>query len=116
MIGATVTVTHPSAPIGTDRLGNPVHGEPVVEVVADVLVQPGTTDELEAERPEGVTIAFTLHFPKAFVGSLEGCTVDLPAPWAREGGYRVVGDPQPFMAANCPTRWNRTVGVEAAHG
>ena len=30
--------------------------------------------------------------------------------------YRVVGDPMPYMAQNCPTRWNRSVGVEVAHG
>lgn len=113
--GVAVTVLRP-VPAGRDRLGNQAYGEPVREVVADVLVQPGPTALLDASRPEGATVAFTLHFPKAFEGPLAGCTVELPAPWAREGGYRVIGDPQPYMERNCPTRWNRTVEVEAAYG
>lgn len=113
--GVAVTVVRPT-PAGRDRLGNPAYGEPVREVVPDVLVQPGPTSELDASRPEGVTVAYTLHFPKAYEASLEGCAVELPAPWASEGCYRVVGDPRPYMAGNCPTRWNRPVEVEAAHG
>lgn len=113
--GVAVTVLRP-VPAGRDRLGNPAYGKPVREVVGDVLIQPGPTKDLEASRPEGVTVALTLHFPKAFEGSLEGCVVELPAPWSREGGYRVIGDPQPYMEGLCPTRWNRTVEVEAAHG
>lgn len=113
--GVTVTVLRPS-PAGRDRLGNPTHGEPARKLVPDVLVQPGPTRDLDASRPEGVTVAYTLHFPKSFEGSLEGCTVLLPAPWARDGGYRVIGDPRPYMDANTPTRWNRPVEVEAAHG
>lgn len=113
--GVCVTVLHPGE-LTRDRLGNQVRGEPVQEVVADVLVQPGPTADMDASRPEGVTVAYTLHFPKAFEGSLMGCRVLLPAPWAREGGYRVIGDPMPYMAENCPTRWNRTVEVEVADG
>ena len=113
--GVTVTVVRPT-PAGRDRLGNLAYGEPVREAVHDVLVQPGPTAELDASRPEGVTVAYTLHFPKAYEASLEGCAVELPAPWASEGGYRVVGDPRPYMAGNTPTRWNRPVEVEAAHG
>lgn len=113
--GITATVLRP-VPAGRDRLGNPAYGEPVREVVPDVLVQPGSTKDMDASRPEGVTVALTLHFPKAFEGSLEGCTVMLPAPWADERGYRVVGNPMPYMEGLCPTRWNRTVEVEVAHG
>ena len=111
--GVAVTVLRPNVS-GTDRLGNPAYGEPTAETVSDVLVQPGPTSELDATRPEGVSVAYTLHFPKAFSGSLEGCSVTLPEPWA--GTYRVIGDPRPYMAANCPTRWNRTVEVGEAHG
>lgn len=112
--GVSVTVER-RVRSGRDRLGNPTY-ETVAEAVADVLVQPGPTAELDASRPEGVTVAYTLHFPKAFEGTLEGCVVRLPAPWANKDGYRVIGDPRPYMAANTPTRWNRPVEVEAAHG
>lgn len=114
MIGATVTVSRPGTVVANDRLGNPVRGETTTQAVSDVLIQPGATDDMEASRPDGVTVAFTLHFPKTFVGSLEGCEVTLPSPWG--GTYRVIGNPQPFMSSNCPTRWNRTVEVEEAHG
>jgi hypothetical protein len=61
-----------------------------------------------------VTVAYALHFPKSFVGSLEGCEVVLPEPWA--GTYRVIGNPGHYMDANTPTRWNLPVEVEVAHG
>lgn len=111
--GVTVTVLRPNR-TGTDRLNNPVYGEPIREVVDDVLIAPSTTEDLEAARQMGVTLAMTLHFPKGYTASLRGCKVELPAPYADT--YRVVGDPLPYMAENCPTRWNRPVGVEVAHG
>lgn len=110
--GCTVAVLRPVT--AADRFGNEVRTGHVAEQVDDVLVVPGATADMEASRPEGVTVAYTLHFPKAYTAGLEGCEVVLPEPWA--GSYRVVGDPRPFMDANTPTRWNRPVEVEAAHG
>lgn len=109
----TATVLRPTV-TGTDRMGMPVHGEPVAEPVPGVLVSPGGTSDMEAERPEGVTVALTMHVPKAYTARLDGCEVVLPEPWA--GTYRVVGDPMPYMAANTPGPWNRSVGLEVAHG
>ena len=111
--GATVTVVRPGAPT-RDRFGNNVPGEPEREAVEDVLVSPGATADMEASRPEGVTVAYTLHFPKAYAQPLEGCMVELPEPWA--GTYRVIGAPSPYIGANTPTRWHMPVEVEAAHG
>ena len=82
--------------------------------VSDVLVQPGVSADLEASRPEGVTVAFTLHFPKTFGGSLEGCEIELPEPWF--GRYRVIGNPSRYMRENTPTRWDFPVEVERAYG
>lgn len=110
--GASVTVHHPAVE-SYDRLGNPVDTW-TTETVSDVLIAPGATESLEASRPEGVQVAFSLHFPKAWTGSLEGCKVELPVPWG--GTYRVIGSPQSYMDENTPTRWNRTVEVEVAHG
>lgn len=110
--GTIVTVSRPTA-TGTDSYGNPVmHWTD--ETVDNVLVSPGATADLEASRPQGVSVAFTLQFPKGYDSSLEGCTVTLPDPWG--GVYRVVGDPRPYMDANCPTPWHLSVEVEAAHG
>lgn len=111
--GATVTVATPGEPT-RDRLGNSVPGEATAAVVDDVLVAAPTVEDMEAARENGVTLAYTLHFPKTFVARLRGCTVTLPEPWA--GEYRVVGDPRPYMDANTPGRWHMPVNVEAADG
>lgn len=113
--GTTVTVLRPGEPT-TDRFNNNVPGVPVRTEVHDVLVAAPTTDEMEAARASGVTLAYTLHFPKSFTAPLRGCTVELPEPWANGRGYRVVGDPRPYMDANTPTRWHMPVNLEAADG
>lgn len=110
--GVSVTVHSPSS-TETDRFGNPIVTF-ADETVNDVLVSPGATQDLEASRPDGVKVAYTLHFPKTFTGALEGCEITLPDPWA--GRYRVVGAPGRYIDANTPTRWNMPVEVEAAHG
>lgn len=110
MRGIEVTVLRPTRT--TDRLGNEVDGEPEREQVENVLVAPGPTADMEASRPDGVTVALTLHFPKTYTASLEGCSVELPEPW--EGAYHVIGNPMPYMRS--PGQWNRPVEVEMAHG
>ena len=110
--GVAVTVSSPSS-ASTDRFGNPVITW-TTETVNDVLVSPGATADLEASRPDGVTVAYSLHFPKTFTGSLEGCEVTLPVPWS--GTYRVIGAPGQYMDENTPTRWHMPVEVEVAHG
>jgi hypothetical protein len=109
----TAVVLRPNV-TGTDRMGMPVYGKPTRECVHGVLVSPSTTADMDADRPEGTTAALTMHVPKGYTASLDGCKVKLPPPWA--GTYRVVGDPQPYMAANTPGPWNRPVGLEVAHG
>ncbi len=111
--GVAVTVLVPTV-TGEDSLGNPVHGEPVREVVEDVLVAPGSTSSLDASRPEGTSAALTLHFPKGYDRRLRGCEVVLPEPWG--GPWRVVGDPMPYEDGLCPGPWHMPVEVEAAHG
>lgn len=110
--GIEITVLRPQ--MTKDRLGNEVEGALERESVANVLLVPGATADMQASRPAGVSVAFTLHFPKSFEGSLEGCSIELPPPWG--GIYKVVGDPQPYMNHMVPGAWNRPVEVEAAHG
>ena len=97
-----------------DRLGNPTVTYGEAETVGNVLVSPSTTSDMEAARPEGVSVAYTLHFPKTYTRCLEGCRITLPAPWC--GTYHVIGNPKPYIGANTPTQWNRQVEVETAHG
>ena len=95
---------------GTDRFGAPVY-ENETETVAGVLPQPGGTSDLGAERPEGVRVDMTFHFPKGYGRSLKGCAVVY-------GGraYRVIGDPQPYVEANTPGPWDLAVETEAVDG
>lgn len=111
--GVSVTVSTPTV-LGVDRLNNPIYGAPSTATVDNVLISPGATADLEAARPEGVSVDYTLHFPKTFTGDLEGATVTLPAPWT--GVYKVVGKPTPYILANTPTPWCMAVEVAAAHG
>jgi len=110
--GTTINVLTPSSN-SKDRFGNPIITT-TKTTVNNVLIVPGETEDLEASRPEGVMVAYTLHFPKTFSGSLEGCSVELPAPWT--GTYNVIGSPTPYMIENCPTPWYMPVEVEKAHG
>lgn len=113
--GTTVEVLRPG--LGTvDRFNDIVPGEPASESVDGVLVADPTTEDLEAARQFGASISFVIHIPKAYTADLEGCTVNLPEPWANDGGYRVVGAPFPYMDANTPTPWNRAAMLEAVHG
>ena len=112
MKGTTITITRKGIS-GYDRFGNATYAE-MEETVDNVLVAPGSTSELEASRPEGVDVAYSLHFPKTFSGDLEGCLIALPAPWG--GTYRVIGKPGQYMDVNTPTRWHLPVEVEVAHG
>lgn len=110
--GASVVVHSPIAGVA-DRFGNAIETW-TDSTVDDVLIVPGATADLEASRPEGVRVAYTLHFPKSFIGSLEGCKITLSAPYG--GTYRVIGNPGAYMDENTPTPWHMAVEVEAAHG
>ena len=80
--------------------------------VGNVLVAPGPrTDVLDSNRPAGVDVAFTLHFPKTFTGSLRGCRVRV-----RGEPFHVVGDPRAYQDDPTPGDWNRPVEVERRDG
>lgn len=97
---------------GEDRYGEPIFSWSST-TVDDVLVAPGPrTDLTDAARPDAYRVAWTLHFPKSFTGSLAGAKV------AVRGGpaLEVVGDPQPYTDANTPGRWNRPVELWGVEG
>ena len=80
--------------------------------VGNVLVVPGPrADVLESNRPMGVDVAFTLHFPKTVTGSLRGCRVRV-----RGETFHVVGDPRAYQDNLTPGEWNRPVEVERRDG
>lgn len=107
----TTSVTVKTPVTTVDRFGNEVASGYTSVDVGGVLVSPGATADLEAARPDGVTVSYTVHFPKSFSDDLRGCLVTI-------GGedYRVIGEPHPYMDVNCPTRWHMAVEVERADG
>ena len=109
IFGETVAVIRPS--VALDELGEPVEGEPERETVENVLVAPGATTDMDETRPQGVSVVFTLHFPKGYGKSLRGCSVEV-----RGTAYEVVGDPQPYTEANVPGQWSMPVEVTRHDG
>lgn len=97
--------------IGVDDLNDPIYETTSTEV-SNVLVCPGSTSNvIESIRPDGVEVAYTLHFPKTFSGSLRGCRISVRDEW-----YSVIGDPKPYMLENCPTEWCMPVEVGVVNG
>ena len=93
-----------------DALGEPAGGAPALEEVRCVVC-PGPTSDLDASRPNGVSVAYTLHFPKSYAADLRGCSVEV-----RGAVYDVVGDPQRTAVAATPGAWNMPVEVTRADG
>ena len=111
MIGETVVVLR-RVRTGTGPGNTPIYDDEELSI-DDVLVIPGPRqDVVESNRPDGVEVAFNLHFPKTFTGSLRGAKVSV------RGGepMDVIGDPQPFTLANTPTRWWMPVEVGRVDG
>lgn len=93
-----------------DDLGEPTDGG-TTETEVHVIVAPGSTADLDATRPNGATVAYTLHFPKTWTASLRGLQVRV-----RGQLYSVIGDPQPYTAANTPGAYWLPVEVTRADG
>lgn len=105
-----VTVLRPTAS-GTGPLNSPVPGEPERETVDGVLPQPGATSDLDASRPEGTSTTVTFHWPRGYGRSLRGCTIL----WGGRS-WDVVGDPVPYVGANCPGPFDMSVEAVEADG
>lgn len=109
--GESVVVERPEK-VGTNAHNKPVY-EWVSQTVENVLVAPGPRNDIpDTARPEGVVVAWNLHFPKGFSASLAGTRVRV------RGGApcMVIGDPQPYTEANTPTDWWMPVEVSRADG
>lgn len=103
-----VTVVRPT--VTRDDLGETTEGEPVRED-ARCVVCPGATSDMDATRPEGVSVSYTLHFPKTYAGELRGCSVEV-----RGERYDVVGDPQRTTEAATPGPFDMAAEVTRADG
>lgn len=103
-----VTVIRPT--VERDDLGEPIEAGASREEVRCVVC-PGATSDMDATRPEGVTVSYTLHFPKTYKGDLRGCSVEV-----RGEAFDVVGDPMRTAEAATPGPWNMAVEVARADG
>ena len=79
--------------------------------VDGVLVSPGATSDLDASRPEGVRVVYTIHFPRGYGKTLKGCLVQYLG-----DTYRIIGDPQPYMGDGTPGPWDMAAEVERVDG
>lgn len=81
--------------------------------VENVLVADGDQEDLTGStRPDGITVAKTLYFPRAWsYRSLRGATIRIDTV-----DYKVIGDPRPYSGGMTPTAWNLKVQVEDTRG
>lgn len=106
----TETVTVRRETVTYDELGE-VEGVETESEDVQCVVEPGSSSDLDATRPNGVLVSFTVHFPKTYKTSLRGALLVL-----RGETYSVVGDPKGYTEANTPGQFNRTVEVSATDG
>lgn len=107
--GERVTVVRKE--VTRDSLGEPSTVTRSEETIDDVIVAPGGTSDLDASRPDGVEVAYTICLPKGWAGDLRGCEVIV-----RGEACRVVGDPKRYTEANTPGDWDLTAEVVRVDG
>lgn len=107
--GETVTVRNIEQAF--DELGEPTGATATETTVDNVVVCPSATADLDSTRPNGVTVAYTLCFPKGCDVRLKGATVNV-----RGVDCLVVGDPQRYTEENTPGPWNLTCEVARTDG
>lgn len=81
------------------------------EVECEAVVAPCSTSDLDATRPNGYTVSYTLHLPKTWGRDLRGAAVRL-----RGETFRVIGEPMPYTASNVPGDYCLPVEVGRADG
>lgn len=111
MIGEAVEVIR-TVEVGRGPGNTPIY-ETEKETVDDVLVAPGSrSDVIDSNRPDGVDVQYTLHFPKPYDSDLTGASISVRG----EDPLDVVGSPRPYTLANTPTRWWMPVEVGRVDG
>lgn len=100
-----------------DAMGDPVLIS-ATENIENVLVQPGVTEDVASKgnsasnRPDGITVVYTLHFPKGLESyDFRGCRIKVRGDW-----MEVVGDPTYYAPENTPGAWNYPVEVKRCDG
>lgn len=111
IVGETVTVER-RVETGRDPGNSPIW-DWVCEVVDNVLVAPGSRNDVEGTtRPDGVEVKFTLHFPKGYPETLANARISVRG----RASMRVVGDPSHYTEANTPGEWSMPVEIGTVEG
>ena len=101
---------------GTDAFRATVYKD-VDTTVRNVLIAPGAVDEVDGtNRPEGVVVAYTLHWPKDSLMDLTGATVLVPDGFGGVDECRVIGSPRPNRIDLTPGDWAMRVEVHLVDG
>jgi hypothetical protein len=118
MTGRSIKIIRREATGSYDPFGAAIYNE-VTEEVQDVLVEPsapGDVRDIDADmRPDGKTIRYRVHLPKTYVqshGAFDGTeklVIDGEV-------LTIVGQPRPYMAENCPGRWQEAVFCGGSDG
>lgn len=108
--GETVTVS--LLELGDDdRLGIKAHTHAEPVAVPNVVVVPSTMDDAAYQRPDGVRIVYTLHFPRGYSADLRGALVTV-----RGDVCKVVGEPRSYTESNVRGPWTMPVQVAMSDG
>ena len=111
--GGEIVMVRTKTKTGTDSHNNAAYTY-TDAAVYNVLIAPGPRSDLaETNRPDASHVKYTLYFPSAFSGNLEGCEVKLRGKW-----YKVIGAPDRYSPAlKLATRTHNLIAeVEAFHG
>ena len=96
----------------TDRLGNELVTWSDPELVKSCLFAPGTPADLGLERPDGVTITATAHFPTGYSEILKGALVSLDG----KNWLEVVGEPISYPPGTIPGKWSLMALLKDVNG
>lgn len=95
-----------------DRLGNEIVSWEATESVNGCLFAPGAPQDLESQRPEGVKITATAHFPNGYSENLQGALISLD----NKNWLEVIGNPMPYPKGTVPGKWSFMVLLGDVNG
>lgn len=111
MIRGETVVVECKIPDGVDAYNHAKYATAELPV-ENVLVAPqSSSDVIDGNRTDGAEVRYKLHFPKTYIGKLDGLRVKVRDEW-----LHVVGSPRRYTAENTPGRWNMEVEVGVVNG
>lgn len=111
MIRGETVIVECKVPNGTDAYSKALYDTAELEV-HDVLVCPVSAgDVIDGNRPDGARVRYRLHFPKTYIGKLDGLRVKVRDEW-----LDIIGSPRRYTAENTPGKWNMEAEAGVVNG